>query len=1022
MARSTVHYADKETNRILKALHNKFRPAGTPVQRVEYIIELLLLRIFNVKLKRDDDFMELRKLFSGKNENMLFSSLSNIPNDSLLSELNDNLFPFYAHILAHAKEVCTKNLGQKLQDQLVLMEEVFRNSNFTNNVKSGKLQEILSLVAELDEDRLLETDLLGDAIESALSETGGTKDIGLYRTPDHVRQFMVGLVDPDYSDEIFDPACGTAGFLFDAFGYVLGRTKYSDKDWPGPKAHPELADFYCTMFKENPLSMPSNAQALSFYRTGIHGIEYLGMIRKMAAINFYIRGLNPQNIEQGDSLAMFDHHYKNKFSVVLANPPFGAERDQDAYPNVWEEYPKEAETTILFVKLMLDSLAPGGRCAVVVSEGFMTWDQYSARALRKLLLEEANLKAIISLPQGVFISKGGAGPKTSILYFEKGEPTRNVWFYRVTNDGYTMGTNRKVIDGCQMVEALQLFNQYIRNGENPPESSHCFTIPVEWITSLDPRIKERIAEETTTELEQKRDDDLDKLKRKLDQQVAKGTIDKRELGEKISQMKDVWKSRIANEIAKRIERAHLYSFNLTNYRSNLSESQITDWLSTFPEALELNGKSLDKRFEDLHGCPLAKAHEALSQFDIRSAVEYDIVREYLSSFDEDELRRHSHLAELQKSLEVSRKYPRVKLCQLIEPKFEKIKKDEYHGEIDIVEKITFADGSIVIRDIPETGMDLYVAEKGDLIVSKINLHQGATGLASRRLACSTHYQVFAVVSPDVRPEYLHMVLRSGEFLSMIIEQKTKGIKTEQGADFLRSFEIPLPPVDEQDRLLGFFTKVSETLSSYTALTRSYPLYITELNGRDCEPIGKAVIATKNGWSPKCDGGELAVLSLSCLKNGAIDITECKYTSNKRNRIETFFIHKGDFFYSRGNTKELVALAGIVQEECTNILFPDLLTKVVFNEELIYPEFAVLLFNSTFGRNYFGRVPLGASPSMVKVSQTYMMEFPIPFIGDLNEQRRIVEKYNSIFSSLKRLSSIQDQMAEAKQDIFAELWG
>jgi type I restriction-modification system DNA methylase subunit len=111
-------------------------------------------------------------------------------------------------------------LSQKVQDQLVLIAEVFKNSNFTNNVKSGNLQEVLGLVGELDEERLLKTDLLGDAIESALSETGGTKDIGLHRTPDHIRHFMVALTAPTFDDTIYDPACGTAGFLFDSFGFV----------------------------------------------------------------------------------------------------------------------------------------------------------------------------------------------------------------------------------------------------------------------------------------------------------------------------------------------------------------------------------------------------------------------------------------------------------------------------------------------------------------------------------------------------------------------------------------------------------------------------------------------------------------------------------------------------------------------------------------------------------------------------------------------------------------------------------
>ena len=238
MARSTVHYADNETNNILKRLHNKLRPAGTPVQRVEYIIELLLLRVFEVKLKQDKIFKPLRKLFQGENYRLLFSHLLSLTGDQIKSELNKNIFPFYSLILAKAREVFPGNLPQKVQDQLVLIEEVFANSSFSTNVQSGNMTEILGLVQEIDEQRLLKTDLLGDAIESALSETGGTSDIGLYRTPDHIRQLMVALVNPGFTDIVFDPACGTGGFLFDAYQFVLEKAT-KDEKWPGAKAHPE---------------------------------------------------------------------------------------------------------------------------------------------------------------------------------------------------------------------------------------------------------------------------------------------------------------------------------------------------------------------------------------------------------------------------------------------------------------------------------------------------------------------------------------------------------------------------------------------------------------------------------------------------------------------------------------------------------------------------------------------------------------------------------------------------------------
>jgi len=603
MGRSTVHYADNKTNNALKKLHNKLRPAGTPVQRVEYIIELLLLRIFETKIKQDDEFKPLRKLFSPdytwsnpktgieeSNENRLFSYLPTISNEQILTELNTNFFPFYAIILQSARRVFEGNLPQKVQDQLVLIEEVFSNSNFTNNVNSGNLGEVISIVVnDIEEARLLQTDLLGDTIESALSETGGTKDIGLFRTPDHIRQFMTALVEPTYEDIIFDPACGTGGFLFDAFEFVMRRID-PDREWPGEKAHTELAAWFDEYFKFNQLEFPSFEQTIQFYRSGVTGVEYLGMIRKMAAINFYIRGLNPANIEQGDSLAKYrpvtDHESK---SIILANPPFGAERDQEAYPDVWQEHSKESETTILFVKLMFEQLKQSGRCAVVVSEGFHTWDQFSAKALRKMLLDEANLQAVISLPQGLFVSKSGQGPKTSILIFEKGGKTDWTWFYKITNDGYTIGTNRKEQKGNQLIECLTLWHEYVKHGKQPPESKHQYCIPSEWVKTLDPRIKEKIRTETRKEMTEKAENEKSKIiGRWIDKKYGKGAAVYGTPAslwedyatahpEEAKQFEAVTENRIQNEIAKRIDKAHNYSFNLANYKSSLTDTQIEEW-------------------------------------------------------------------------------------------------------------------------------------------------------------------------------------------------------------------------------------------------------------------------------------------------------------------------------------------------------------------------------------------------------------------------------------------------------------
>ena len=810
MARSTVHYADKETNNILKKLHNKLRPAGTPVQRVEYIIELLLLRIFEVKLVQDPEYEQLRGAFAGDNEARLFTSLLSLPNDQILTALNTRFFPFYAHILSEARKVWQGNLTTKVQDQLILIEEVFGNSNFTNNVTSGNMAEIIGLVAELDSDRLLKTDLLGDAIESALSETGGTKDIGLHRTPDHIRQFMVGLAAPTFKSRLFDPAVGTGGFMFDSFEYVLEGI-YREGRWPGAKAHPELISWFKNWFDQHPTEMPSHEVTTDFYRSGVGGIEYLGMVRKMAAINFYVRGINPGNIQQGDALEKFGSVIlPSSKSIVLANPPFGAERDKESYPNVWSEYPTESETTILFVKLMLETLEQHGVCAVIVSEGFLTWDQNSARALRRALLEECNLQAIISLPQGLFVSKGGQGPKTSILLFVKGQPTKRVWFYKVSNDGYTMGTNRKPIAGSQLVEALDLFHSHVRQGKEPPESRHSFCIPAEWIKILDPRIKDRIRAETRADMTAKETDDRARQLEKWNAQIAAKKLTTAERDERLAQHAELWFSKTENEIARKFERAHLYSFNLPNYRSSLTLEQIKAWKSFAATRLREGAeeKTLEGKYRTIAAARTDELDEMLSSLDPRHTLELDWARQFLTNVPMEEFQRHPHLNTLHEVIASQAKALRIQLKELIKPRQEKIKKNDYDGALPIVEKISFADGLLHFRDERETGMDLYKAHKGDLVTSKINLHQGALALAPCDLVTSTHYLPYEINVGEIDPDYLVAVLRSTQFRALIDAQKNSGIKNEQGAEFLGEFEIPLPDIVEQKKIVGELRKLS----------------------------------------------------------------------------------------------------------------------------------------------------------------------------------------------------------------------
>lgn len=778
---------------------------------MEYIIELLLLRIFEVKLVQDPDFTRLRAAFTDKNEGLLFSSLLSLPNDDILRTLNLDFFPFYAGILSEARKVWRGNLSDKVQDQLVLIEEVFSNSNFTNNVTSGNMAEIIGLVAELDSERLLKTDLLGDAIESALSETGGTKDIGLHRTPDHIREFMVGLAAPTFQSRLFDPTVGTGGFMFDAFEYVLEGV-YREGHWPGPKSHPELAAWFKAWFERHPVPVPSIEVNTDFYRTGVGGIEYLGMVRKMAAINFYVRGLNPGNIRQGDALEKFGSEIRpNSKSIVLANPPFGAQRDKESYPNVWSEYPTESETTILFVKLMLELIKPGGVCGVIVSEGFLTWDQNSARALRRSLLEDCDLQAIISLPQGVFVSKGGQGPKTSILFFVKGRPTERVWFYKVTNDGYSMGTNRKPMTGCQLVEALDLFHTYVREGREPPESRHSFCIPAEWIKTLDPRIKDRIRAETRADMAVKEAEDRGRQETKWGIQVAAGKLSEAERARRLVQHAELWHGKTENEIARKIERAHLYSFNLANYRSGLTSEQLEAWRAfAANQVREAEPEDLlERRYRAVATAPIERLDELLSTLDPRHALELDWARDFLAAISIADYERYPHLKTLQDIIASQHKLPRVKLKNVCH--YEKGRFPTQATSEGPYSMVVTAENRKSANDYQIDGEAVCIplissSGHGKASMNRIHYEKGRFAVANLLFALQPKDPA------DLSAKFLYYLLGTKVdqlFVPLMKGTANVGLKLEDAINV----EIPLPPIEQQERIAVELEKLSRMQDS-----------------------------------------------------------------------------------------------------------------------------------------------------------------------------------------------------------------
>ncbi|KKT47647.1 MAG: N-6 DNA methylase [Parcubacteria group bacterium GW2011_GWC2_44_17] len=995
MGRSTTHYADSETNNILKRLHNKLRPAGTPVERVEYIIELLLLRIFEAKLKQEESFKPLRNLFSGENYRLLFSHLLSLNGEQILSELNKNIFPFYSTILSKARTVVSGNLPQKMQDQLVLMEEVFANSNFTNNVKGGVIAEVIGMVNEIDEKYILKTDLLGDAIESALSETGGTKDLGLYRTPDHIRQMMVEMVDPDFTDTIFDPACGTAGFLFDAYDYVIEKARQTRQ-------------------------FPAENIANMFYRTGICGIEYQGRIRKMAAVNMYIRGLNPHNIDQGDSLKMYDPSRDGgSKSVVIANPPFGAERDQPAYPNVWEEYSKETETTILFVKLMFDLLKDKGRCAVVVSEGFLTWGQNSACALRKTLLNEANLRAVISLPQGVFVSKSGQGAKTSIFYFEKGQPTDFVWYYKIENDGFSIGTNRKLIEGNQIPELLKLFKE-VKQGKKLHDTKHSFCVSKEQIETLDPRIAKRIKKDVSEKTKEKNAKKREKLVADLDKKLESKKISKEMYDEKLWQFDNIIDGQIDNEVAKAIEKAHSYHFNLQNYRSSLSDEQIKDWQETLKGVEIKNGSKIDKHYQELQKADPKTALQILASFDAQNALQMDIAREYLSKLDKKILEGDNKLAKLFEILKETKVFSFVPLSEII---------TEYKLPITIEDETQYKQVSVrlygngvSLREI-QKGTEIltkkqFLVKSGTLIYGTQNLARGAIGVLPAECdgaVITQNMRVFET-SDFVNQKYLEYILQSKRFVSIVEELEHGAARAYIYPESFLPIQIPLPPLEVQNEIVEKIEKQkqiiegAERIETFSTIAKSVfvgeKTYLKEIASIQ---RGKFSIRPRN--DPSYYNGKFPFIQINDIPRSFEKIIKSySQTLNEKGITVSKKFEKGTLVMSIASS---IGEVGILDFDS---YFPDSIVGIRANEKTTN-DYLFWYFRAF--QNEVDALSSIATQKNINVEK--LNEFQV-ILPPLKTQRQIVEKLDKQMQALEGVQLLKSEAQKRIEEILAGLWG
>jgi len=289
---------------------------------------------------------------------------------------------------------------------------------------------LAKVVDSIDAMDMNNKDIMGDVYEYLLGKIAAAGENGQFRTPRHIINMMVQLMKPTLKDKILDPAMGSAGFLLESSTYI--STHYAKE-----------------------LMKADNAK---YYKSGMFsGFDTDQSMLRIGAMNMMLHGVEDPNITYQDSLSG-DNNERNCYSLVMANPPFTGSVFQEEISKDLLALCKTKKTELLFLTLFVKMLEVGGRCASIVPDGVLFGSSTAHKAIRKELVENQKLVAVISMPSGVF--KPYAGVSTAILIFTKTNAggTDKVWFYDMKADGYSLDDKRSPIAANDIPDIIARFN------------------------------------------------------------------------------------------------------------------------------------------------------------------------------------------------------------------------------------------------------------------------------------------------------------------------------------------------------------------------------------------------------------------------------------------------------------------------------------------------------------------------------------------------------------------------------------
>ena len=410
-----------------------------PKSQVEQITIALIYKFMDDMDAESEEFGGKRKFFAGEFAGYGWAKLMR---SGLGGHETLNL---YAEAIAKMPE----NPGIPL-----LFREIFKNA-FLPYRDPETLRAFLKIIDEFTYEH---SERLGDAYEYLLSVLGSQGDAGQFRTPRHIIDFIVAILDPKKTETVLDPACGTAGFLISSYKHILKANSSQEGIQPngGKKSDEDALHTSKIPPAKGDLLTPDEKERLA---TNFKGYDISPDMVRLSLVNLYLHGFTDPHIVEYDTLSSQDR-WNEYADVILANPPFMSPKGGITPHNRFSVQSKRSE--VLFVDYMAEHLTPTGRAGIIVPEGIIFQSQNAYTQLRKMLVEEY-LVAVISLPAGVFNPYSGV--KTSILILDKSlaKKTNTIAFFKIENDGFGLGAQRRPIEKNDLPQALAELKTYMQS-------------------------------------------------------------------------------------------------------------------------------------------------------------------------------------------------------------------------------------------------------------------------------------------------------------------------------------------------------------------------------------------------------------------------------------------------------------------------------------------------------------------------------------------------------------------------------